>query len=162
MRVAARGNGLEEVVHQDGVYHGSFVDDQEVAFQRGFIVFLEASLLDTVIQQAVNGFGLVAGGLAHSLGGPARGSRQQKFDPGLGEDFEDGIDDGGFAGPRPPGNHHHLVGEGTLHRFHLPGCQGDVELLLHPGKGLFGVDGPDGLGAFIRVFKRAAILVSLR
>ena len=115
-------------------------------FRGVFIVFLEASLLNTVLQQAVNGLGLVAGGLAHSLSGPARGSRQQKFDPGFGKDFEDGIDDGGFAGPRPPGNHHHLVGEGTLHCFHLPGCQGDVELLLHPGKGLVRVDGPDGLG----------------
>ena len=70
-------NSFQEVVHQDGVDHRGFVYNQKVTPQRGLIVFLEASFLDTVFQQAVDGLRLVAGSLAHPFRCSARRSSQQ-------------------------------------------------------------------------------------
>jgi hypothetical protein len=81
----------------------------------------------------MNGLGLEAGRLTHPFGSPACAGGQQEFYPNLGKDLKNGIDDRGLPGPGASGNHHYLVGYGHLYRFHLVGCQGDIQLLLYPG-----------------------------
>ena len=77
------------MVHENGVDHGGFVDDQKVALQRGLIVFLETAFLDAVFQQAVNGLGLVTGSLTHPFRRSARRSRQQYFNPTVEQRFSE-------------------------------------------------------------------------
>src|SRR5208337_3099313 len=81
-------NGFQEVVHQDGVDHGGFIYNQKITPQRGLIVFLESSFLDTVFQQAVDSLGLVTGSLAHPFRSSARRSSQQYFNPTFNKDFQ--------------------------------------------------------------------------
>ncbi len=69
------------MVHQNGVDHGGLIHDQEVAVERVFIVLLESSFLNAVLQQTMDGLGLVSGSLAHPLRGPPGGSSQHDIDP---------------------------------------------------------------------------------
>ena len=73
-------NGLHEVVHQDCIDHRGLVHDKEVTVERSFLVFLKSSLLNTVLQQPVNRFGLMTGGLTHPFGGPPGRGGQHDVD----------------------------------------------------------------------------------
>jgi hypothetical protein len=78
-------------VQQRHVDHRDLVHDQEIG-----------------LEQPVQDPGLQARGLAHPLGGAARG-RGQDNGRGLGpENLEDGVDQCGLAHPGPAGDHQHF------------------------------------------------------
>ena len=91
---------LEQRVHQRHVDHRDLVHDQQVALERVLLVALEAALGRVGLEQAVQGPGLAAGGLAQPLGGPA-GRCGQGDGRRLGrQDLEDGVDQRGLADAR--------------------------------------------------------------
>ncbi len=72
-----QGHGLEELVHQDRVDHGSLINNQQVALQRVIFILLKSSLLWAEFQQPVDDLGLSSGRLGHSLRGASSGRGEQ-------------------------------------------------------------------------------------
>jgi hypothetical protein len=77
IRAALPGYGLEEVVHQEDVDHGGFVDDQKIACQGVVLIFLKTVVLHAEFQQAVDGLGNMPGCFLHAFGGPPGRGRQK-------------------------------------------------------------------------------------
>ena len=141
-----RRNGLEQVVHQEGVDHRGLVDDQEVAVERRILVFLEAALLEAVFEKAVDRLGLVARRLGHPFGGPAGRGGQEDLRPDARKDPEHGVDDRRLPRSGAAGDDQHLVAGDRADRLDLFFGKRDGELLLEPGDRLFRLDLPDGPG----------------
>ena len=73
------GHGLEQVVGEHRVQHGRLVDDEQIGVQRIRRVALEREAFGRLeFEQAVDGLGLVAGGLGQTFGGAARRRGQQR------------------------------------------------------------------------------------
>ena len=134
------------MVHQQGVDHRGFIDDQKVAIQRRIPVLLESSFPPAVFEQAMDGLGLMTGGLHHPLGGPSGGGGQQ--DPGLdaGEDPDECVDDGRLARPGASRDDHHLVFGQASHGLDLLVGKDDPELFLNPLDGFSRVNLSEGPG----------------
>ena len=126
----ARGQGPDEVVHQDGVDHRGFVHHQQVGFQRVLGIALEAPLPGTELQQAVYRARLGPGAFGQALGGSACGGGQADPVPETLVNVQDRPDDGGFARSRTAGDHQHAAGESATHRFALAVGQLEAQLAL--------------------------------
>ena len=90
-------HGPHQAPHEGHVHHAHFVHDQAVAFQRVVLAAGESAAVAAVFQQPVDGLGLLAGGLAHALGGAARRRAQENLVVLL-QKRQDAADDGGFTG----------------------------------------------------------------
>ena len=55
-------------MHQQHVHHRRFVDNKQIAVERILVILPKAPCLRINFEQAVNRFGLKAGGFAHPLG----------------------------------------------------------------------------------------------
>ena len=73
------------------------------------------------LQQAVDRAGLVAGHLAQTLGGTARGGAQRHTVIPVFQQGQNGIDGCGFAGARAARKHHDVAGKRGFHGFSLQG-----------------------------------------
>ena len=112
------GNGLQQGVHQNDIYHGALINNERTAIQ-GVFVIPAISLGRVVFKKPVDGLRLLASGLTHSLGGSSRGgSEEDAQSHGLqGGDDSDGC--GGFASPRSSSQNHDLGLYGLLDGGHL-------------------------------------------
>jgi hypothetical protein len=68
------------MMHEDGIDHGRFIHDEEVAGQGVFLVLLKSSLFHAVFQEPVKGFGLMTRGFGHAFGGAPRWCGQLNTD----------------------------------------------------------------------------------
>jgi hypothetical protein len=76
-RAALSGTAFEQGVHQQHINHRGLVEHQQVAVERVLPIPLEAAALGIDFEQAVDGFGLLPGGLVQTLGGaPGRSAKQ--------------------------------------------------------------------------------------
>ena len=141
-------NGLHEVVHQDDVYHGAFIDDERVSV-KGILVIALVAVHGVVLQQPVNGFGFHAGGLAHPLGSSARRCCEKDMEMRLPESSDDTLCRGGLARAGTSRQHHDLA----FHRL-LYGGNLNV-IVLNTGFPLYGlyVERPFKEGGGLRLNK---------
>ena len=71
---------LHERLHQHDIHHRGFVDDQQVTVERIVVATLEAATLWVDLQQPVDGLGLEASCLGHTLRSATGRRAQQKND----------------------------------------------------------------------------------
>ena len=107
-------DGFQKLVHQDDVHHGGFVDDEEIQFERLLLVALEGEDLGIEFQEAMDGFGVEAGGFREAFGRTAGGGAELDLDPLGHEDLQQAVDQGGFADAGPAGD------DGDLAAHHQP------------------------------------------
>ena len=91
---AGEGQGPQQALKDVGVHHGELVHHKAVALQGVALVAGEHGVVLLVpvhLKQAVDGLGLLAGDLAHALGGAAGGGRQEHPLPRLLEQADDGV-----------------------------------------------------------------------
>ena len=119
-------DGLQEVVHEQEVDHGTFVHDQHVAFQRILFISLVA-FRRLYFQKTVDCLCFQPGGFGKAFRRPSRGSRQQDLCAGFPEGGDDTEGRGGLAGPGAAGQDKDLALYGRQDRLHL-----DV-VILHAG-----------------------------
>lgn len=110
-KVAVLGEGAKEAVHEGNVYHGAFVDDEQLGVEGAGFVALKPAALGIHFQKAVNGFCRLAGGFGHSFGGAAGGSAEEKGDLFGVENFEEGTKDGCFSDAGSAGDDNNAVSE---------------------------------------------------
>ena len=79
-------------MHEDGVHHAHFVDNQQVALQGVLVVLLEAALLEIELQEPMNGLGLDPGSLVHAFCSSACWSSQEDFGSESGNNLQDGVE----------------------------------------------------------------------
>ena len=97
-------NSFEQMIGEHQVEHGCFIHNQQVTFQRMFVIaFKGHALIGLKFKQPVQRFGFLAGGFSQALGGAARGRGQQHAAIGLCAQLDDGAHGGGFAGARATG-----------------------------------------------------------
>ncbi len=141
-QVAALVDGAQQVVHQQDIDHGGFVDDHQVGIQRVFLVAQEWTAgARFEFQQAVDGFGFQPGGFAEAFGGPPGRGRQQHGVIARLEQLDNRAGDGALAGARSAGEHADFVGERHAHGFFLLVGQLDGDLCIQPGEGALPVNG---------------------
>ena len=102
MRRLPGRTALARLFIRGAVHHGDLVHDDGVGRQPGLFVEGEKapSVLEIQIQQAVDGGGLLPGGLGQPLGRPAGGRAEHRFQAVFPEQVQNAADDGGLA--RPP------------------------------------------------------------
>ena len=133
-------HGLEQVVEEQGVHHGCFVNHKQAAGEGVVLVTGKAVFLGAVFEQAVDGARFAPRGFGHALGGAARGRGQQNAGANLAKKFDDGVDNGGFARAGAAGEHHNLAAGGGAYCLKLLSRKRNIELahhLVHECVGLF-------------------------
>ena len=140
----AKRHGLEQVIEEQGVHHGGFVNHEEAAGEGIVLIAGKAVFLGAVFQQTVDGARFATRCFRHALGGAACGGGQQNAGAHLAKEFDDGIDDGGFARAGAAGEHHHLAAGGGAHGLKLLCREGYVQFahnLVHQRIRLFKTHG---------------------
>ena len=107
-----------EPPHQGHVHHAHFIHDQAVAFQRIVLAAGKSAAVAAVFQQAVDGLGFLAGGLAHALGGAACRRAQENVVVLL-QQGQNAADDGGLAGAGAAGDDQHAFFHRASNRLTL-------------------------------------------
>ena len=99
--------GQRQCIHKggkhNGVHHGELVHDDGVRLNGVSHVTCKRHALPSGalgLQQAVDSLGLPSADFRHSLGGPARGSREHHVESPLLKEFQDAVHRGGFSGAR--------------------------------------------------------------
>ena len=92
------GGGFEQMIHECGIDHAGFVDDDEIAFEGILSVAFESAGAEVVFEEAVDGGGFVAGDFGHAFGGASGGCREEYVWREFLGDCEDGFGDGAFSG----------------------------------------------------------------
>ena len=139
--------GPQQSGKQRQVHHRHLIHDHRVRLQRLLFRLLERHLMGDVVpahpQHPVDRLGLHAGQLAHALGRPPGGGRQDDLQAHPPEQGHDAPDCGGLAGAGASREDQHPRPGGQLHRLPLQGRIGDALL------GLQLVHRPARLGAAV-------------
>ena len=116
------------------------VDHQQVAIERIIFATLEAAPFGVDFEQPVDGLGLEACRLGHSLGGAAGRRAQQKLGVLRGEDAQNRPDDCGLADARTAGHDQHLGRQREPDRGDLAFGERKANMLLDPRQSFVGID----------------------
>ena len=99
--------GFQKIVHEHHIYHGALIQNQHVAFQGMFLVFL-IPFRGLVFQKPVNGLCFHACGLGHPFRRPSGGRRQQNPAARHLIGGNNAFHRGGLSRSRPSGQHHNF------------------------------------------------------
>ena len=137
-------DSFQERVHQHHVDHGRFIDHEEIAVERTFFVFAEASRLGVDLKKPMDRLGLVSCCLGHPFGRASGRRAQEEANIFRGENAQDGIHQGGLADTRAAGDHHHFRAQRGVDCRLLAGGKHETRACFHPRDGLLGIDGLPG------------------
>ncbi len=127
-------------MHQRDVDHRAFINDQQIALERAFLVALEAERLRVDFQHAVDGLCLHARRFFHPFGSPPGRGAQQQRDRLRRQDLQDRVDDGGLADAGAAGDHHDLGAKRKTNGLGLARGEGQTGFLFDPGERLVGIN----------------------
>ena len=134
------GHRAHQGVHEMDVDHGSFIDDQDLAFERRPGIAAEAPLARIHHEKAVDGLGLHSGTFRQPLGGAAGRRREVDGDPFGPQNREDRVHQGCLSDPGTTGDDQDLRRQGDADRIALFPGQSQGEPFFEPRHGLVGVD----------------------
>ena len=101
-------DSLQQAMQQLDIHHGHLVHDHHIRLQRiGFIPcknHFAGVLVNTGLQQPVNGGGILSGHLGQTLGRTARRRRQKALQLHLSQQRQQAVEDGGFTGTGSAGD----------------------------------------------------------
>ena len=114
-----RDDCAQQGMHERKIHHGHLVNNNYICFQR--ILFIAPESIDRLIfwisadfQKAVDGLGLISGGLGHPLGRPSRGGRKTDIQPLALKKMYHGIDGCSLSRSRASGQYQD-ASSGSLH-----------------------------------------------
>ena len=140
-----RREGAAQGGHERHVDHGKFVDHHQVGIERMLRPAFESAAREE-FEQAVDGLGTVPGRFAHALGRASGRRAQLEADLFRGENFQQTVEQGGFAHARAAGDDRHTRAEDGAQGLGLAGGEQLAGLCLHPTERLVEID--------IRKFRR--------
>jgi hypothetical protein len=128
-------------MHERDVDHGTFIDDEEIGFERMLFVALKAAGGWIPFEEPVNGARFGAGGVGETFCGAAGGGAEETAHAFGLEDEEECPDECGFADAGSAGDDERATLQGELQGFALGGSEGLARFGFGPGDGFLEVDG---------------------
>ena len=130
-------DSFQQGIHQENVYHGHFINDDHIRFQRIFFIPFKGSCAAVVrrhprqLQKPVDRHCLPTGGFRHPLGCAACRCRQKDLHVLRLKIPDNGIDRGRLTGTRSSRDDQHTIFHCFHHGFSLHLIQSDRCLLLY-------------------------------